>query len=180
MMGICSKTLLMKIKYMVFITLICLSISCKNSSEKSKAIQINDQTNKNMEQQEPIKFGRDYSMAWSSQSPEKVAGFFASDGMLQVNDGEPAIGTEAITAVAKGFMDAFPDMVVTMDSLVTNSGKTRFYWTLTGTNNAPGGTGNKVEISGFEEWAFNKEGLVQESKGHFDAEDYNRQLKGTD
>ena len=167
----------MTIKYMVFITLICLNTSCKNSSEKSKGIQINDQTNKNMEQQELMKFGKDYSMAWSSQSPEKVAGFFASDGMLQVNEGEPAIGTGAITAVAKGFMDAFPDMVVTMDSLVTKSGKTRFYWTLTGTNSAPGGTGNKVKISGFEEWTFNKEGLVQESKGHFDAEDYNRQLK---
>lgn len=169
----------MTIKYMVFITLICLNISCKNGAEKSKGIQINDQTNKIMEQQELIKFGRDYSRAWSSQKPEKVSGFFAPDGMLQVNEGEPAIGTEAITAVAKGFMDAFPDMVVTMDSLVTKSGKTRFYWTLTGTNNSPGGTGNKVKISGFEEWTFNKEGLVQESKGHFDAEEYNRQLKGT-
>ncbi len=170
----------MEIKYMVFITLICLNISCKNSSEKPKSIPVNNETNQNMKHQEPVKFGRDYSVAWSSQSPEKVAGFFASDGILQVNEGEPAIGTEAITAVAKGFMDAFPDMVVTMDSLVTKSGKTRFYWTLTGTNSAPGGTGNKVKISGFEEWTFNKEGLVQESKGHFDTEDYNRQLEGTD
>lgn len=170
----------MTIKYMVFIAFICLNISCKNNSEKSKSIQINDQIKNYMEQQEPIKFGEDYSLAWSSQNPKKVAEFFASDGLLQVNDGEPAVGTEAITAVAKGFMDAFPDMIVSMDSLVTKSGKTRFYWTLTGTNNAPGGTGNKVKISGFEEWTFNKEGLVQESRGHFDAEDYNRQLNGND
>lgn len=133
-----------------------------------------------MEQNKLTDFGNKYSSAWSSQKPEKVAEFFASDGMLQVNDGEPAIGTKAITQVAKGFMDAFPDMIVSMDSLTTKSNMTRFYWTLTGTNNARGGTGNKVKISGYEEWTFNENGLVQESKGHFNAEDYNRQLNGND
>jgi len=78
----------------------------------------------------------------------------------------------------EGFMDAFPDLTVSMDSLITKSDKTRFYWTLTGTNSVAGGTGNKVKISGFEEWTLSKEGLVQESKGYFNAEEYNRQLNG--
>ena len=162
--------------------MIILAISCKNSPEKptSNSIKKDHRTEKNMEQNKLTDFGNKYSSAWSSQRPEKVAEFFASDGMLQVNDGEPAIGTKAITQVAKGFMDAFPDMIVSMDSLTTESKITRFYWTLTGTNNAPGGTGNKVKISGFEEWTFNENGLVQESKGHFNAEDYNRQLNGND
>ena len=172
----------MKIKYIAIITLISLTIGCKKSHEKPilNSVQQDHKTEKNMEQNKLTDFANRYSSAWSGQKPEKVAEFFASDGMLQVNDGEPAVGTRAITQVAKGFMDAFPDMIVSMDSLTTKSDTTRFYWTLTGTNNAPGGTGNKVKISGFEEWTMNEEGLVQESIGHFNAEDYNRQLNGID
>lgn len=49
--------------------------------------------------------------------------------------------------------------------------------TLTGTNTGPGGTGKAVRISGYEEWTFGTEGLIAESKGHFDETEYNRQLK---
>ena len=122
-------------------------------------------------------FAKSYAQVWCSQRPNFVSYFFAEDGVLQINEGEPAEGTEAITNVAKGFMDAFPDMIVSMDSLVTKFEKTRFYWTLTGTNNGTNGTGNKVNISGFEEWNINKEGLILESKGYFDNKEYERQLK---
>jgi hypothetical protein len=121
-------------------------------------------------------FGKAYAKVWSGQRPGRIAEYFAPNGSLTINNGEPAIGTEAITGIAKGFMDAFPDMIVTMDSLVDQSNKTQFHWTLTGTNNGSGGTGNKVKICGFEEWIINKDGLIQESIGTFDSEDYNRQL----
>lgn len=121
-------------------------------------------------------FGKKYADAWSSQRPVRVAAFFAPNGILTVNEGTPAIGTREITEVAKGFMDAFPDMIVAMDSLVTRSKKTEFHWTLTGTNTGEGGAGNKVAISGFEEWILNNDGLIQESNGSFDSEDYDRQL----
>ena len=113
-------------------------------------------------------FAEGYAQVWGSNRPEFVAMFFDEDGVLVVNDGEPAVGRNAITNVAKGFMDAFPDMVVSMDSLITKSDKTRFYWTLTGTNNGTNGTGKKVNFSGFEEWILNDERLIQESKGFFD------------
>ncbi len=99
-------------------------------------------------------FATRYANAWSSQQPANVAAFFSTDGTLQVNDDAPAIGREAITAVARGFMTAFPDMVVSMDSLVNTPGGTEFHWTLTGTNSGPGGTGNKVKVSGMEVWTF--------------------------
>lgn len=126
-------------------------------------------------------FAKSYAQVWCSQRPNFVSSFFAEDGVLQINDGLPARGTKAITNVAKGFMDAFPDMIVSMDSLTTQSEKTRFYWTLTGTNNGPNGTGNKVSVSGFEEWTLSKDGLIQESKGYFDEKEYKRQFEfGTD
>jgi hypothetical protein len=121
-------------------------------------------------------FAKSYAQVWCSQRPNFVSSFFSEDGVLQINDGSPAIGTEAITNVVKGFMDAFPDMIVSMDSLITKSEKTQFYWTLTGTNNGTNGTGNKVNISGFEEWTINK-GLIQNSKGYFDEKEYKRQLE---
>ena len=64
-----------------------------------------------------------------------------------------------------------------MDSLVAKPDGIEFHWTLTGTNSGPGGTNNKVKVSGFELWQFDKDGFIQESIGSFDADEYNRQLK---
>ncbi len=121
-------------------------------------------------------FARRYADAWSSQNPESVATFFADSGSLTVNDNPPAAGRMAIEEVARGFMAAFPDLRVAFDELSTVGERTLFHWTLTGTNNGPGGTGNPVKISGEESWLFGPDGLVAESLGSFDAEDYARQL----
>jgi len=73
-------------------------------------------------------------------------------------------------------MTAFPDMVVAMDGVSLDGRRAVYRWTLTGTNTGPGGTGKAVRISGYEEWTFGAEGLIAESKGHFDETDYTRQL----
>ena len=86
------------------------------------------------------------------------------------------MGSAAITAAAQEFMTTFPDLVVTMDKVETNGDNARYYWTLRGTNGGPGGTGNAVRISGYEEWRFGRDDLIAESKGHFDQADYQRQL----
>ena len=118
-----------------------------------------------------------YSVAWCSQNAASVASFFADRGSLKVNDGTPAVGRAAITAVAQGFMTAFPNLVVKMDGLAVNGSQITYHWTLTGTNTGPGGTGQSVRISGSEEWRMGSDGLIAESKGHFDAADYQRQLE---
>ena len=119
------------------------------------------------------KFARLYAEAWCSQDPEKVAAFYAKNGSISVNGAPPA----PISEVARGFMRDFPDMVVTFDKLVNTATGTEFHWTFTGTNTGPGGTGNRVRISGYELWKIGKDGLIIESKGHFDAAEYERQLK---
>jgi predicted ester cyclase len=121
-------------------------------------------------------FGSRYTAAWCSQNAASVASFFTDRGSLKVNDASPAVGRAAITAVAQGFMTAFPDLVITMDKLSGNAAKVRYHWTLTGTNTGPSGTGQFVRISGFEQWRFGPDRLITESKGHFDAADYQRQL----
>ena len=61
------------------------------------------------------------------QRPESVAAFFSINGSLKVNTDSPALWREAITKVAYGFMTAFPDTVVAMDSLVTKPTGTEFH-----------------------------------------------------
>jgi len=121
-------------------------------------------------------FATRYANAWCGQRPEDVAAFFSENGSLSVNDGEPAIGRSAIARVALGFMTAFPDMVVSMDELVTEARGTVFHWTLAGTNTGPDGSGKRVRLSGFEVWQLGADGLISESRGHFDAAEYERQL----
>jgi steroid delta-isomerase-like uncharacterized protein len=126
---------------------------------------------------ELTRFAQRYAEAWCSQNPESVAAFFAENGSLSVNDGPPAVGRAAIAEIARGFMTTFPDMVVTIDKVVHDEEGTKFHWTLTGTNTGPGGTGKRVRISGCELWKIDNDGLIAESKGHFDSAEYERQLK---
>ena len=130
-----------------------------------------------MDFSELTKFAENYAQAWCSQKPECVASFFAENGSLQVNDGAPAVGREAIARVAQGFLRDFPDMQVTMDRVTHDPHWSAFHWTLTGTNTGPGGTGKRVRISGYEEWQFDRAGLIGSSKGHFDSAEYERQLQ---
>jgi len=121
-------------------------------------------------------FATQYTAAWCSQDAASVAAFFAEGGSLKINDGNPSVGRTAITAAAQGFMTAFPDMVVTMDGVGLDEEHAVYRWTLSGTNTGPGGTGQVVRISGYEEWTIGEDGLIVESKGHFDEADYQRQL----
>ena len=123
-------------------------------------------------------FAERYTAAWCSQNAARVAAFFSPDGSLTINDGSPAVGRDAITAAAQGFMTAFPDLVVRMDRVDVEGECAVYHWTLTGTNSGPGGTGKTVRISGHEEWRIGDDGLIVESKGHFDEAEYARQLKG--
>ena len=69
-------------------------------------------------------------------------------------------------------------MIVTFDKLEAREDATEFHWTLTGANTGPGGTGKRVRISGYELWQIGGHGLIAQSEGHFDAAEYERQLKG--
>jgi nuclear transport factor 2 (NTF2) superfamily protein len=123
-------------------------------------------------------FATNYTAAWCSQNAASVAAFYAVDGSLQINEGSPSVGRSAITAAAQSFMTAFPDMVVAMDDVSLQDEASVYRWTLTGTDAGAGGIGNRVRISGYEEWTFGEDGLIRESKGHYDEADYQRQLTG--
>ena len=123
------------------------------------------------------RFAEAYTAAWCSLDPDRVAAHFGPDGSLTINEGSPAVGRDAISAAARSFYTALPDIRVFMDDLVVKGEKIEYHWTFTGTNNGSGGTGNAVRISGYEEWTIGDDGLIAASSGHYDQAEYDRQLE---
>ena len=122
-------------------------------------------------------FAARYTAAWCSQDAARVAGYYSPSGSLTVNDNAPAAGRSAIRELAQSFMTAFPDLKVVMDDLRLQDDRVEYHWTLTGSNTGPGGSGQRVRISGFELWQIGADGLIAKSHGRFDSAEYERQLK---
>jgi uncharacterized protein (TIGR02246 family) len=130
-----------------------------------------------MDAEQLIDFAARYTAAWCSHQSERVAAFFSTSGSLTINGGAPAVGRSAIREVVQGFMTAFPNLVLTMDGVRVEGDRAVYHWTFAGTNTGPGGTGQRVLFSGFEEWGLGADGLIANSLGHFDEADYQRQLQ---
>jgi uncharacterized protein (TIGR02246 family) len=120
----------------------------------------------------------DYTSAWCSHDPSAVASFYSEDGRIVINNGEPSIGRVEITAMTQAFYNDFPDLIVRMDGIRTSGTHAVYLWTLEGTYSGSDGTGNHVEVGGWEYWLLTKDGLIAKSAGHFDADEYQRQING--
>ncbi len=114
-----------------------------------------------------------YTAAWCSHDAAGVASFFSPDGSLRDNDGPVMRGRKAISESAQSFMDTFPDLGLSLDDIVEADGTWSYTWTLEGTHCT---TGRHVRINGAEKWRIGDDGLVAESIGSFDAEDFTRQV----
>ena len=125
---------------------------------------------------ELTEFATRYAEAWSSQNPAALASFYTDNGSLTVNNGEPSVGRDAVEQTAREYMTAFPDMVVRLAEVLQEGDHVNFHWHWTGTNTGPGGTGNAVDLKGYEQWTIGDGGLILESLGHFDEVEYQRQL----
>ena len=129
-----------------------------------------------MDATELTEFATRYATAWSSQDPVAFGTFYAENGSLTVNDGEPSVGRDAVVETARAFMNGFPDMVVRLVELRPEGNRVVFHWHWTGTNTGPDGTGNAVDLIGYEEWTIGDDGLIVESLGHNDQAEYKPQL----
>ena len=129
-----------------------------------------------MDMSELTDFATQYAAAWSDQDPVAFGSFYAESGSLRINDGEPSVGREAVEHTARSFMASFPDMVVRLVEVRQEDGYVEFHWHWTGTNSGPDGTGNAVDLRGYEKWTFDEDGLILESLGHMDDVEYQRQL----
>ena len=83
-------------------------------------------------------FAERYTAAWCSMDPAAVAAHFAPEGSLAINGGAPAVGRDAITAVAASFYEALPDMQVFFDDLVVDGDRIEYPLDLHGHEHRPG------------------------------------------
>jgi nuclear transport factor 2 (NTF2) superfamily protein len=114
---------------------------------------------------------RSYTEAWCSRDPARVAAHYVPGGTIAINGGEAT----GIKGVAQAFIAGFPDIEVFMDNLVLrDDGAVEYHWTFTGTSAE---TGRSVRIPGFEEWTIADDGLIAEALGHYDQDEYDRQLR---
>ena len=101
-----------------------------------------------------------YGMAWSSQDPKLVAGFYADDGQISLNRGDPFIGCAALSKMAADFMATFPDMVRTIQIARLSGNHGLIAWSLEGHH---ADTKNHVKILGWDLNIFAPLGLINTS-----------------
>lgn len=125
------------------------------------------------------RMARAYTTAWSAGDPAAVADYYAEDGKLSINRGDPTRSRQAFQEVVAGFYAEFPGLTIIMDGIRVAGNHAIYLWTLDGTHSE---TRNHVRISGWEEWDITEDAVgdlkVASSRGWFDAEDYDRQVRG--
>lgn len=120
-------------------------------------------------------FARAYESAWNSGDPAQVAACYAQDGSIVINRGQPWQGRAKVAEMAAGFYGDVNDMRVILDDLRIAGSHVAFIWTFTGRH---AGTGNSLNVKGWEEWDLDPEGRIAASKGWYDAEGYAAQVAG--
>jgi uncharacterized protein (TIGR02246 family) len=121
------------------------------------------------------RLAQDYTAAWNSKSPEAVASFFAADGEIVINRGEPWTGRARIAEMAAGFFADVPDMALTCDEVRVSGSHAVYVWTFTGHDAK---TGNPLNVRGWEEWDLDHDLKIRASRGWYDAEEYAAQVAG--
>lgn len=116
-----------------------------------------------------------YTAAWNTGSSRAVAEFFALQGEIVINGGEPWIGRAGIRKMAEGFFSEVPNLFLVCDHVRSAEDHIVYLWTFTGTH---AGTKNPLHIVGWEEWDIDANCKITSSRGWFDAADYARQIAG--
>ena len=113
--------------------------------------------------------------AWNSGVGAEVARTYSKDAIFIINRGDPMVGHGDIGEMAAGFMAEFPDMKLTLNSMLLAGDHMLYTWTFEGHHVD---TKNFVRFPGWEEWELDDDCRVKSSLGWFDADDYARQVAG--
>ncbi len=116
-----------------------------------------------------------YTAAWNTGSPVAVADFYAADGRIVINGGEPWEGRARVADMAAAFFADVREMRVFCDEVRCAGDHVCYLWTFTGLH---AGTGMPLRVVGWEEWDLDGDRKVKQSRGWYDADDYARQVAG--
>lgn len=113
-----------------------------------------------------------YTGAWNSGSAEAVAEFYANEGHIVINRGEPWEGRARVAEMAAGFFADVPDLSLVCDELRCAGNHVVYLWTFKA--RTPGQK-KPLRIVGWEEWDVDADYKVKVSRGWYDADEYARQ-----
>ena len=116
-----------------------------------------------------------YTKAWNSGSAATVAAHYAEAGQIVINKGTPWLNRAGIQAMAEGFFADVPDLHLICDGVRVADDHMVYLWTFTGHHAK---TVAPLSITGWEEWDLDADQRVQASRGWYDADDYESQVKG--
>ena len=125
--------------------------------------------------EEAVRLAEAYTAAWNTGSAEAVAEFFAVQGGIVINGGEPWNGRSGVRTMADGFFSDVPNLSLVCDCVRSAGSHVVYLWTFTGTHAV---TNNPLRIVGWEEWDIDADRKIISSRGWFDADDYARQVAG--
>ena len=117
----------------------------------------------------------EHCSAWTKRLPKAVAERYADQTAMSINHGEAMTSRSEISEMAAGFMADFPDLVLSLDSVLVAGHHMVYAWTFEGHHKE---TGNYVRFTGWEEWGLDENIKVTKSLGWYDANDYERQVAG--
>lgn len=121
------------------------------------------------------KMAHEITGAWNSGSADAVASFYADDAEVVINRGEPWRNRDGIVALAEGFFADVGDLILTFDDIRISGHHAIYVWTFAGRHS---GSGNALNVRGWEEWELTDDLKVKSSRGWFDADTYARQVEG--
>jgi hypothetical protein len=121
-------------------------------------------------------FAKGFAAAWCSHNAASVAAHYSPRGSRGPHGAAPNVGRSAIEVSVQQLMTAFPDLHIALGDVLIVGDAVDVHWTLTGVYSGPGGTGQRVCITGFEEWRMGEDGLIAESRVNFDKADFQRQM----
>ncbi len=122
------------------------------------------------------RIAQDHCAAWTNRALGDVAGRYAEHTIMIMNGGDPMESQAEIGDMAAGFMADFPDLVLSLDTVLVADHHMVYAWTFEGHHKE---TGNHVRFSGWEEWDLDDNLNVTKSLGWYDGVDYERQVAGT-
>lgn len=76
--------------------------------------------------------------AWNSHDPARVAAHYTEDcRVMDVAIAQPPIGREGVQRMFEGYYHAFPDLMITPDTIIIDGEQVAIFWTARATHQGP-------------------------------------------
>ena len=139
-------------RFLVLLQVLC-ACSCSDKQlNKSRSLDIQESTRHFIE------------TGWNGKNVSAVDSFMAEPFTRRVNNVTTASNRKELAANMQVYINAFPDLHLTVDDVVATEDHVILNWTITGTNTGIFGeiqaTGKKVKVSGITRMDFNESGKI--------------------